>query len=90
MNITYDPSKNASNIKKHGLSFDDVPLLQWEYAYQFVDERYDYGEVRISAYVPWCNRLYFVAYTERAEGRRIISFRKANHREVIFYEKQQN
>ena len=87
MKITYDPAKNAKNIKKHGLHFDDVIHLEWDEAFIFVDNRFDYGEVRISAYVPLGERIYFVAYTERPEGRRIITFRKANAREVKTYAK---
>lgn len=85
MKITYDPAKNAANIEKHGLSFDDVVHLDWNNAYTFVDDRHDYGETRISAYLPLNGRLYFVGYTERPEGRRIITFRKANIREVKAY-----
>ena len=30
MEISYDESKNQSNIKKHGLSFDEVKNLDWD------------------------------------------------------------
>lgn len=52
MAITYDPNKNVSNIQKHGLSFEDVRNLEWEEAYTWIDDRFDYSEERISALVP--------------------------------------
>lgn len=36
MKITYDPAKNAANIEKHGLSFDDAVHLEWGSAYTFI------------------------------------------------------
>lgn len=44
MKIVYDPLKNTANIEKHGLSFEDAVYLEWDRAYTFVDDRYDYGE----------------------------------------------
>ena len=85
MKITYDPNKNASNIQKHGLSFDDVPRLEWNDAYIWIDDRFDYSEVRISALVPLGQNLFFVAYADRPNGRRIITFRRANDREKKRY-----
>lgn len=85
MKITYDPNKNASNIRKHSLSFEDILNLEWEEAYTWVDDRFDYSEERVSALVPYGPHLFFVAYTERLNGRRIITFRKANDREKKRY-----
>ena len=56
---------------------------------QLTDDRRDYGEIRVSAYVPLNDRLYFVGYTERPEVRRIITFRKTNNREMKYYEDKQ-
>ncbi|MFM2328769.1 MAG: hypothetical protein RLZZ494_872 [Pseudomonadota bacterium] len=49
------------------------------------DTRRDYGEPRQSALVLMGVRLFFVAFVDRPEGRRIISLRKANSREVNRY-----
>lgn len=46
-----------------------------------------YGERRQCALALLDERLYFVAYVDREDGRRIISLRKANKREVRFYVK---
>jgi len=50
------------------------------------DTRKDYGEARVIGYAPIGERLYCVVFVERDEGRRIISLRKANSREVARYE----
>lgn len=55
MEITYDPTKDAANVAKHGVSLALAIELEWESA------------------VAW------------PDGRRIISLRKANQREVKRY-----
>jgi uncharacterized DUF497 family protein len=32
MDVAYDPAKNARNIADQGLSFDEVPWLDWSTA----------------------------------------------------------
>lgn len=85
MKTTFDPTKDARNIDKHGVSLADASKLDWEYALIWVDTRYEYGEERLSALVPLGNRLYFTAFVYRADSRRIISLRKANDKEVKYY-----
>jgi uncharacterized protein len=51
----------------------------------WVDERYAYGELRMIALAPDTGILYYVAFVDRGETRRIISLRKANRREVKHY-----
>ncbi|MDO8349874.1 MAG: BrnT family toxin [Gallionella sp.] len=85
MNITFDPSKDAINIDKHGVSLAEASKLDWECAMIWADTRYEYGEERFSALVPLGNRLYFTAFVYRSDTRRIISLRKANDKEVKYY-----
>lgn len=85
MKIEYDPAKSERNLRTRGLSFDMVFDLDWGRAMVFEDERRDYGEKRLVALIPLDERLYVVCYTRRADVRRIISFRKANKREVKIY-----
>lgn len=85
MKIIYDSNKNLSNLQKHGLSLAVASLLEWDCAWVFEDNRFDYGECRMIGYVPIDSRLYCVVYVDRGELRRIISLRKANKREVIAY-----
>jgi uncharacterized DUF497 family protein len=54
----------------------------------FEDRREDYGEMRLIALAPVGTRLHVVVFVERGGERRIISARKANSREVAFYERE--
>jgi hypothetical protein len=51
----------------------------------WIDDRADYGEVRMVALAPMGDTLLFVAFVDRESVRRIISLRKANRREVSHY-----
>jgi len=82
----WDEAKRQSSLEKHGKNFADVRLLQWDLA--FCSTQIVEGEVRILSYVPLNNRLFAVVYTVRGVKLRIISFRKANNREMDFYENQ--
>ena len=87
MKIGFDPNKSAKNARERRLPFELVADLEWELALTFEDDRFDYGETRIIALAPLQGRLHVVCYTQRDEVRWIISFRKANAREVKAYEK---
>lgn len=89
MDITYDPSKNARNIRSRGLSFDRALEFEFGTALVAVDHRRDYGETRIVAWGYLQNRLHVLCYVETATGIRVISFRKANSREIRRYAKAQ-
>ena len=85
MRIEFDPAKDASNQIKHGLSLGMAGELDWESALVWVDDRFEYKELRIIALAPKTETLYFVAFVDRASARRIISLRRANRREVKHY-----
>lgn len=85
MRVEFDPAKNASNLAKHGLSLALAAELDWEASLVWADERYEYGELRMIALAPDTGILYYVAFVDRGETRRIISLRKANRREVKHY-----
>ena len=85
MRIEFDPAKDASNLEKHGLSLALAGELDWDASLVWVDERYEYGELRMIALAPDTGILYYVAFVDRGETRRIISLRKANRREVKHY-----
>lgn len=88
MDITYDPTKNARNIAERGLSFDLVERCDWSNPLITADDRKDYGEQRYSAIVPLDGRLHVIIFTKRDGDMRVISFRKANKREVKYYGKE--
>lgn len=86
MEITYDPAKNATNIEQRGLSFDRVADFDFETALFSVDDRQDYGETRYRGFGYLDGRLHALVFVETENGIRVISFRKANKREVKGYE----
>jgi len=85
--IDFDPEKDASNLAKHGVSLAFAVELEWDEALVWIDERFEYGEVRMIALAPETGILYYVAFVDRGSVRRIISLRRANRREVNYYVK---
>lgn len=85
MDILFDPVKNKRNHAKHGVWLAAATDFEWATAVVWPDIRYDYGEPRMLALGYVGLRLYCLAYVDRTEGRRIISMRKANQREVKLY-----
>jgi uncharacterized protein len=85
MRIEFDPAKDAINQEKHGLSLALAAELDWDASRVWVDERYEYGELRMIALAPQTGILYCVAFVDRGKARRIISLRRANRREVKHY-----
>jgi uncharacterized DUF497 family protein len=86
--VSFDPAKNAANIRERGLSFSLVQdEFDWGSALIGEDTRKDYGERRYEALGYVGSRLHVVVYAAAADSVRVISFRKANRREVTRYEK---
>lgn len=83
--ITFDPDKDRINRQKHGVSLAHAADLDWDTAMEELDDREDYGEDRYRAFGAIENKLYCVVYVDRDDGRRIISLRKANAKEVRNY-----
>jgi len=83
----FDPGKDATNLSKHGLSLAAAANLSWDAALVWIDDRADYGEVRMVVLAPIGDILFFVAFVDREQARRIISLRRANRREINHYVK---
>jgi len=88
MEITFDPAKDKSNQRKHGVSLSLAQEIDWPKVMAKPDTRQDYGEVREIGYAVIGDRLYCVAFTQRAGKMHVISLRKANSREVRNYVEQ--
>ncbi len=88
MDITFDPAKDAINLAKHGLSLVGAAKLDWESALVWLDGRKDYGEPRQCGLGLIGERVYYVAFVDRGDSRRMVSLRKANLREVEYYVEQ--
>jgi uncharacterized DUF497 family protein len=89
MHIEFDATKNAANVRDRGLSFEQVAGFDFGTARIWQDARKPYPETRFVA-LGWLDqRLHVMCFTPVADGIRIISFRKANTREVKIYEQTQ-
>jgi uncharacterized protein len=88
MRYTWDPAKDALNRRKHGLSLaDGIDALEDPEQNSWVDDRFDYGEVRIVTLGMNRNRVLFAVSTERDKNwTRIISVRKAEKHEIRQYD----
>jgi uncharacterized DUF497 family protein len=88
MKITFDPAKNARNIRERGLPFDLVADLDWDTAIAREDRRRDYGERRIQVLGMIGMRLHVAVVTWRGDAVHVISLRKANRKEVRWYDEE--
>lgn len=87
MDITFDHNKNERNIAERGLSFECASDFDFETAVYLEDGRHEYGEIRMIAVGYLNKRLHVLCFTPTENGIRVISFRKANDREVTKYGK---
>ena len=85
MRFEFDPHKDQLNLHKHSVSLALASELDWDAALLWTDDRRDYGEMRILALAPRTSTLYYVAFVDRGDLRRVISLRRANRREVRRY-----
>ena len=88
MHIEFDANKNDTNIRDRGLSFERAANFDFETAVFKQDVRRNYSEIRLRALGYLDGRIHALVFTETAKGIRVISFRKANKREVLMYEQE--
>ena len=87
MKLEWDPAKSDACFSQRVFDFAYVNYAFLD-ANRLIkqDHRWDYGEDRYQMLGQIDARLLFVTYTVRSSVIRIISARKANHREVKEYE----
>ena len=85
--IPYDPKKDKSNKRKHGISLGKAEDFDFEGALYLIDNRKDYGEIRFRAIGFLDARLYTLVFVDEEEGdnMRAISLRKATKHEAKEY-----
>lgn len=88
MQYVWDENKRVANFIRHKVDFLDAIDFEWDTALETIDDRRDYGEERWVALGFIGKKLHVMVYTFRAQKIRIISLRKANKRERIYYGKQ--
>lgn len=82
----WDPAKATRNLAKHGVAFDSAWAFDWATSIVVDRSRRSDGERRQAAIGWLADRLHTVIFTERSEGVRLISFRRANRAEERAYE----
>jgi len=86
--LEWDPQKESSNLKKHGVSFiEAVTALEDELALT-VEDDLPYERRFITIGRGETGRVLVVVYTHRGAAIRIISARKTTAREQKAYEEQ--
>jgi uncharacterized DUF497 family protein len=81
MKISFDPAKRDWTLLERELDFEDAAIVFGSPTLDVVDNRFDYGELRISSMGYLRGRLVNIVWTERGSVRHIISIKKANVRE---------
>jgi len=87
LTFEWDPEKAASNLAKHGVefaiaqrAFDDV------HGQHYIDRSMAYGEERLIGIAMVDGVILTIVYTERGDGIRLISARKATRFEQRTYD----
>ena len=90
MQFEWDASKAFTNLKKHGVSFEEAKtVFNNPLAVIFDDKQHSIGERReLIIGHSQRSQLLLVAFTERSATVRIISARLVTHREREDYERQ--
>ncbi|TXH69515.1 MAG: BrnT family toxin [Thiothrix sp.] len=90
MQFEWDTKKAATNLKKHGISFEEAKSVFYdEFAVQFYDDGHSDDEDRFLMLGLSCeSKILLVCHCERDVGEtiRIISARKATHNERKLYQ----
>jgi uncharacterized DUF497 family protein len=86
VSYTWDPKKNRRNIARHGIAFEDAVRIFDGPTLERVDDRFEYGEVRVYAIGLIGGVEITVIYANVSRGeRRIISAWKAERHEREAY-----
>jgi uncharacterized DUF497 family protein len=88
MIFEWDAQKSLKNSQERGLPFEAVRQMDFQTAHVEEDTRYDYGERRFVAIGQLNGRLHVLCFTPIPHGIRVISLRRANLREVKYYEQE--
>lgn len=88
MHFEWDSTKARTNLRKHGVTFDEASSVFYDpLAVTGVDPDHSASETRMITFgVSSADRLLVVAHTERGEAIRIISARLATQHERRIYE----
>ena len=85
MRIEFDAAKDKANTRLHGVSLAFAAELDWDAALVWIDDRFGYDELHMIALAPSREILFYAAFVDRYDVRRVISLRRATRREVKHY-----
>jgi uncharacterized DUF497 family protein len=88
MRFEWNEVKRRSNLRRHGIDFEDVEEVFEGLTISVLDDRYDYGEKRFLTLGLLKTTVIAIAHTETEDTIRIISVRKALRDEEIRYFKE--
>jgi uncharacterized protein len=90
LSFEFDPAKAASNLKKHGVSFDEAAtVFDDTLSSTLPDDQHSNDEPRlITVGLSSAHRLLFVVYTERDSRIRLIGARPVTAAERKQYEQR--
>jgi uncharacterized protein len=84
--FTWDPNKNKANVRWHAISFQDAARIFDGPTVERVDDRFDYGEVRVYAIGLVNGVEVTVIYTDRDNDvRHLISAWRSEPHERRYY-----
>ena len=91
MRFSWDPAKSDLTFRTRGFDFAATARMFAGFTLERIDERHDYGEVRVVAIGVVDGLVLTVVYTDREDRRgtitrRIISARRSNRDERQSYE----
>lgn len=84
--MTGDLAKAESNLIKHGVRFESAAEFDWHTASTFYDVGHSAEEDRYTSVGHIGPRQHVMIWTPRGAKVRIISLRKANDREMKYYD----
>ena len=85
MRFVWSERKRKSNLRGHGIDFNDAYVVFEGVTFTFEDDRFVYREQRFVTLGLLSGIPVSIAHTENANEVRIISFRKATRSEARIY-----
>jgi len=88
MKFEWDEQKRLINLQRHEIDFVDAGQIFEHEVFTFIDDRFNYGEIRFVSFGLLDGAVVTIVYTEADEIIRVISIRKATKNEQqIYFEK---
>lgn len=81
MAFGWDENKHRKNVRERGFGFRRAARIFQGTVVEWVDDRFEYGELRMRALGELEGELLHVVYTDRGDVRWIISARRASRKE---------